>query len=285
MEVLAVLLLGGLLGFNALATPNRVAKGAEKALRRQFPGAKVGVEVTGKRGRDVVNGRFKTIRISMENLSVSTIPVAATAAASSGKDSPSKRVKIGNIEHLELDLKSLRFGDLPVERVRVSLDGVRYDFGALKNHSELRLISFSNGRIALGVRGDSLAPLFALRAPEIRNPRVEVRGGEIILSGTRDVLGTPTEVEVRGAVVARGQDIEIGNARVTVGNLLLPAAIADPITRGINPLFRFDPEGTGPFLLRINSIQSENGVIAVEGALFLRASALPYGSAAPRAAN
>jgi hypothetical protein len=266
MEVLAALLLGGFFGFNALATPKRVAKGAEKALRRQFPGATVNVQVTGKRGKDVVNGRFKDIRISLANLSFDALPLEANPA--SGLVGTAS--KVGRVEHLELNLQQLKFGDLPIENLRVAFDNVRYDFGALKNHSQLRLISFSNGRVLLGVRGSSLRSLFALRAPEVRNPSVEVRNGEIILRGERDVLGSPTPVEVRGPVVARGQNIEIGSARVLVNQAALPPALAAPIVRDINPLFRFDPEDKGPFRLQINSIQSENGVIQVQGALTMR---------------
>ena len=268
MEVLAALLLGGFFGFNALATPNRVAKGAEKALRRQFPGSTVNVQVTGKRGKDVVNGRFKDIRISLANLSFEALPLQASPAPSLLGNSSAP--KVGRVEHLELDLKNLQFGELPVERLHVAFDNVRYDFGALKNHSQLRLISFSNGRVLLGVRGSALSSLFALRAPEVRKPSVEVRNGEIILRGERDVLGNPTPVEVRGPVVARGQNIEIGSARVLVNDAALPPALAEPIVRGINPLFRFDPENKGPFLLQINSIRSENGVMEVQGALTLR---------------
>jgi len=285
MESLALLLLGGYFGFSALATPGRVAKRAESALHRQFPGAQVGVEVQGKRGRDVVNGRFKTIRISLANLSFASLPVASGADLPANDPAPAKRVKVGHIGHFELDLKSLQFGDLPVERVNVSFDDVRYDFGALKNHSELRLLSFSNGRIALAVRGSSLGSLFSIRAPEISDPKVEVRGGEIILSGTRDVLGTPTSVEVRGPVVARGQNIEIGDARVSVAGTALPPTLANPITRGINPLFRFDPQGKGPFLLHVSSIQSEDGLIQIQGELSLRPIPAPDGSTAPQGAN
>lgn len=267
MEALIALLIGGFFAFNALATPRRVAKSAEKALRRQFPGATVAVQVTGKRGKDVVNGRFKDIRISLVNLSFDALPLQAAPPASLVEQ---RAPKVGRVEHLELDLRDLRFGQLPIERLRVAFDDVRYDFGALKNHSQLRLLSFTNGRVLLGIRGQALRPLFALRAPEVRDPTVEIRDGEIILSGQRDVLGTQTPVEVRGPVVARGQDIEIGPARVSVNNAALPPAIAAPILRGINPLFRFDPENKGPFRLQINSIQSQNGAIEVQGALTLR---------------
>ncbi len=267
MEVLAALLLGGIFAFNSLATPNRVAKGAEKALRRQFPGATVQVQVSGKRGKDVLNGRFKNIRISLANLSFEALPLNSAPPQSLVEK---KAPKVGQVEHLELDLQKLQFGQLPVERLRVAFDNVRYDFGALKNRSQLRLLSFTNGRVLLGIRGQSLGSLFALRAPEVSNPSVDVQNGEIILRGQRDVLGTLTPVEVRGPVVARGQNIEIGQARVLVNNAALPPAVAAPIVRGINPLFRFDPEGKGPFLLQVNSIQSQNGVIEVQGALTLR---------------
>lgn len=268
MEVIAALLLGGFFAFNSLATPKRVAKGAEKALRRQFPGATVNVEVKGKKGKDVLNGRFNLLRIQMANLSFDTLPL--NPPSTEPLSAQPKTVKVGRVEHLEVQMRNLRFGNLPLERVNIAFDDVRYDFNALKNHSQLHLLSFSNGRIALGVRGSSLVPLFAAREPGMRNPSVAVGGGEIIFSGQRDVLGTMTAVEVRGALVARGQNLEVASPRARVGEMSLPPAAAAPFLRGLNPLFQFDPEDRGPLRFQINSIQTQNDVIEMQGALTLR---------------
>lgn len=268
------LLLGGFLAFNAFATPARVQKTAEKALRQQFPGALVHVEVKGKRGTDVVNGRFKSIVVELSNARFDSFPLQPNQTPTATTSTP-KKVKTGSIGHLELRLRNLIFadpksGDLAVSSAVISFDEVRYDFNALKKQSKVRLISFSNGKIALGVESPALLPIFGRRAPDIKNPRVELSGGEAIFSGRREFLGTGTDVIVRGPVVARGRNLELDNPRVQVADLILSPAVAAPFLKGVNPLYEFDPEGKWPLSLRIDRVGAENGALQVEGALLLK---------------
>lgn len=257
MEAIVGILLGGVLLFNAVVTPGRAAKEAEKSLRKKFPGATVNVDIEGKRGKDVLNGKFKSVRIELSNARVDGFPIQTGQAGT----------KIGTIGHLELELHDLTFGDLPVKTATLSFDDVQYDFKALKKDSNIRLIAFSNGKIALGVEASALTPTFAKRAPEILNPHIEVQMGEMILSGRRDVLGIGTSVEVRGAIVARDKSLELDGARVAVGKLNLLPLIAAPIIKGINPLYEFDTDNSWPLNLKIERITADNNLLQLEGNL------------------
>ena len=62
MGWLLAILAGGFLTFNAVVTPDKAASEAEKALKKQFPGAEIQVKIEGKRGKDVLNGRFRKSR-------------------------------------------------------------------------------------------------------------------------------------------------------------------------------------------------------------------------------
>src|SRR5437762_3013993 len=127
MEAIIGVLLGGVLLFNSVVTPGRAAKEAEKSLRKKFPGATVNVEIEGKRGRDALKGRFKTVRVELANARVDGFPIQGKE---SDDTTPEKAVKEGTIEHLELELRDFSFGDLPVKTATLSFDDVRYDFNA-----------------------------------------------------------------------------------------------------------------------------------------------------------
>ncbi len=263
MEILAALLLGGFFAFNTLATPARVGKAAESALRKQFPGAAVHVEVRGKRGRAVLQGRFQSVRVEMSGARFGATALASQANTLGGMP---PKVRVGTVGHMEVRLRDWSFGELAVKKTDVSLDDVRYDFGALKSRSQLRLLSFANGKVALALDAPALLPLFVRRAPEIVAPRIELRDGEMILSGRREFLGTSTSVVVRGPLVAHGQNLEISAARVEVGGTTLPPALAAPILRGVNPIYSFDA-GKWPFALDIRSIRAQSDALEIEGAL------------------
>ncbi len=269
--IIGGILLGGFLAFNAFATPGRVEKAAEKSLRQKFPGAIVDVKIKGKRGSDVLKGRFQSVRVDLSNVRFDAFPIESSVSASpAAPGSPAKAVKSAFIGHLELRLSNLVFDDLRVKSATLSFDDVRYDFNALKKRSEIRLISFSNGRIALGVESPALLPTFAKRAPDILNPRIELRGGEAILSGRREVLGTDANVVVRGPIVARGQNLQLDEPRVEVAGVALAPRLAAPFLADLNPLYAFDPEGKWPFNLQIQAIRAENDALQLEGTLSMK---------------
>lgn len=271
MEPIVGVLLGGVLLFNAVVTPGRAEKQAEKALRKKYPGATVNVEIEGKRGRDVLNGRFKNVRVELSNVKIDGFPIESKKIETSDPSNPdAPKVKVGTMGHLELQLRDMTFGDLPVKSASLSFDDVQYDFKALKKDSDVRLIAFSNGKIALTVEAPALVPTVSRRAPEILNPVVELSGGEIIVSGRREVLGLGANVKVRGAVVARGKNLEVDNPRVEVAGLKITPLIANPLLKGVNPLYKFDEDGKWPLNLQIERVTADQGLLQIEGALTLK---------------
>ena len=83
MGWLLAIVAGGLFTFNAVVTPDRAAGEAKKALQKQFPDADVQVVIEGKRGKDVLNGRFRKIDIELSNLTLTELPLAMSAPLTS----------------------------------------------------------------------------------------------------------------------------------------------------------------------------------------------------------
>ena len=255
MEPILGVLLGGLLAFNAVVTPGRAEKEAEKALRAKFPGATVNVEIEGKRGKDVLNGRFKSVRVELSNARIDEFPIQSGLPVS----------KVSSIGHLELSLHDLKFGDLPVKSAELSFDDVQYDFKALKKRSEIRLVSFNNGKIALGIEASALLPLVAKRAPEIKEAHVELHGGDIVLTGKRDVLGLGASILVQGPIVVHEQRLDLDQGKVEVGGVALAPLLAAPIVKTMNPLYEFDAKW--PFNLQIGRVGADDNLLQIEAAL------------------
>ncbi|RYX84026.1 DUF2993 domain-containing protein [bacterium] len=261
METILGVLLGGILAFNAFVTPGKAEKEAEKALRKKFPGATVNVEIEGKRGRDVLNGRFKRVHVELSNLHIEDFPIQTVNEATE----PDKKAKFSTIGHMEVSLRDLTFNDLPVKTAEISFDDVKYDFNALKKKSDIKLISFSNGKIALGVEAASMTPLIYKRVPDIKNPHVELKGGEIVLTGRKELLGAGADILVRGPIVSRGANLDLEGARVEVAGLAIAPLLSGPIVRSLNPLYSFDEKW--PFNVQVTKIAAENDLLQIEGTL------------------
>ncbi len=268
MEPILGILLGGFLAFNAFVTPGKAEKAAESSLRKKFPGATVNVHIEGKRGRDVLKGRFKSVRVEMANLRIDDFPVQTGTETSTATGEAAPAPKISTIGHLELSLHDLSFGDMRVKSAELSFDDVQYDFNALKKRSEIHLISFSNGKIALGIEASAMIPQVLKRVPDMKEAHVELRGGEIILTGKKELLGAGASILVRGPIVARGPNLEIDGGHVEVANLNITPILAAPIMRGVNPLYTFDEKW--PFNVEVGHIGAEDDMLQVEGTLTVK---------------
>lgn len=71
---------GGLLLFNSVASPRKAEKKFEGALQQAFPTAKIDVTIKGKRGFDVVNGKFRSVRVEMRDFQVGPPPAPSISA-------------------------------------------------------------------------------------------------------------------------------------------------------------------------------------------------------------
>src|SRR5688572_1733945 len=132
MEILLAALLGGFLLFNSAATPEKAEKIIESALQKTYPRGTVNAEVEGKRGRAVLKGNFRRVRLEMTGIGdVDGLPFLPAREDS----------KKGHLGRLELALRDFRFNELPVENAEFGFDKVVYDVDALKKTSKLMLVS------------------------------------------------------------------------------------------------------------------------------------------------
>ncbi len=258
MGYLLAALAGGFLFFNSQATPDKVAGRIETVLRRQFPGAQVDVDIKGKRGLNVVKGRFREVRLSMSNFKTAGVALPPVQM----NPNPKKKGRIGRAL---VQLRDFDFNGIQVELAELELGDVVYDLDALKK-SQLGIVSVGPGRAHLIVSAAALQSLVQERVKDVKNARIALQNGQLRLTGTR---ATPILGDVPFALTARpqvrnGNQIWLANAVVTLGGQELPEALTQNIIGPLNPIFAFD-DSKLPFRVALKTLSARNDKIELSG--------------------
>ncbi len=274
MGYILAALFGGFFLFNSLATPKRASHAVESALRKKFPGAQVRADLQGKRGRDVLNGRFQSARVEIssftfgQGLQLQVVPSAPN---------------LGRIGHFELALRDFRWHDFHVAQAQMSLDNLLLDWKALRKNSQLKLVASNDpaeprtqGRLRLVLGQDALQSWVSAKYPELQNIRVALASDRSIrVQGTRALMGAALPFEVSGRLELRGgRVLGVQNPVVSTGGVLLAGPMAAAFTKNLSTLYEIDPQGTWPLAVSNTSlnVQSQGGTpsLVLEAAIALK---------------
>ena len=267
MEILLAALVGGFLLFNASATPQKAEKAIEASLRKSYPRATIDAQVEGKRGRAVLKGNFRRVRLAMSGIGdVDGLPLGAAGSApgnapgSDGANSAEPPRKSGHLGRLELALSDFRFNEVPVESAEFAFDDVTYDLGALKKSSKLLLWRSgpASGRLTLGAA--AMETLVARSLKGVRDVKISLRDGRLVMNAKKVLplfdLGLPFILTARPE--PRGNEIWLTDGRLAMENTTGLSLSVKNLLNDMNPIYAFDPEGKGPFRVRIKSVVAQN---------------------------
>jgi hypothetical protein len=237
-------------------------------LRRQFPGAQVQTKVEGKRGRDVLKGRFRRVRIEMANFQLAAAPLG----------SPHKSKKQGKIGRFELALSNFSLSmmgtQVPVQSMEMNFNDVVYDWGVLRKHSQVRLISAGPADAKLALSAPALQPVLQAKFKEVQNLKLSFgANNRVRVTGTRaaPLVGTPIGFVLNGRIEARnGDQLWLADPAVEMGGIPLAATLASPLIGNLNPLYAFDPEKKSPLRVQITSLQTRGDVAHLTANLLFR---------------
>ena len=318
MGWLLAIVAGGLLTFNAVVTPDKAASEAKKALQKQFPNAQVQVKIEGKRGKDVLNGRFRKIDIELANLTLTELPLAmsapapnavaqnsptqnapatnpstqnssvvvresggATPATPRGASAPplraveiktpkAEKIKVGRTGELNITVRDFKWQTLAVERADFRFADVEYDFGALKNRSQFKLLRVGKSTMHLELAPDALTPFVAKRVENVTNANVKINGSQMSIRGARNYYGVVAPFEVTGTPNFTGSEIILNAPKLLVSGVTVPALAAAPILKNVNPLYSFDKMGGLPFQVTLTKVEARDGKLQIDGDLTLK---------------
>ncbi len=261
MGYLLAALFGGFFLFNSAATPQKAAHLAQKALQKQYPGAAIQVEIEGKRGAPVLKGNFRRVSVKMANLTLAALPFEPAFDAK----------KIARAGKIELDLRDLKLGQLPVSRAHLDFSDVEYDFGALKNQAQFRIVRSGAAHFGLQLSANALLPAFASKLENTSDVEVSTAGQTLTLRGNRRFLGATTPIVVDGQLAGRGSELRLENATLNVGGKRVPDAAARVLLKDLNPLYDFDKGLKWPFRTQITSASGIGNQIDIRADLRLAA--------------
>ena len=307
MGWLLAIVAGGLLTFNAVVTPDRAASEAKKALQKQFPDAEIQVEIDGKRGKDVLNGRFRSIDIDLANLTLTELPLSVSGALattpvagapgapaivrepdgaiiagevrpqSAPKYQPVKiktpkpeKIKIGSTGELNIAVRNFKWQNLSVERAKFEFADVEYDFGALKSRSEFKLVRLGQSKMHLELAPTALTPFIAKKVENVTNASVLLNNGQMTVKGARNFGGVAAPFEVVGTPDFAGAEMILKAPKLLVSGFTVPNVVSTPILKNVNPLYSFDRIEGFPFKVKLTKVEARDGKLQIDGDLTLK---------------
>jgi hypothetical protein len=268
-------LVGGVLFFNSQATPHRAEREVEKALQSRFPGAHIDAEIKGKRGFDVIKGRFKQVRVQMAQFDL------AGGGTGVGLQAVPSAKKQGRLGRTEIQLRDFEWQDLKVDAVDLNVQELVYDWDALKNESQLKIVSCGPVTARLVIPATSLTAAIAPRIKDVQNARIALKDGQVHITGTRamPLVGGVNFLLTAKLQARNGNEIWLTEPRVAAAGMPGLSLPADALLRDINPIYVFDREKAWPFRVQIQNITTINDKLDLSGNLvFVPAVAAPAGA-------
>ncbi len=255
MGYLLAALLGGTLLFNSQATPERAAHTMENALRRQYPQSQIDVHVEGRRGFDVIKGKFKVVRLQMtggqSDGGFAVMPIAAV----------DKAKKAGRIGQMALQLRDFEMNGLRIESADVTWSDVVYDFDSLRKTNKLDLVKTGPAKARVIVPAASLQTLMAQNIKDVQSPKLSLQNGRIIVTGTRAApfFGTQLPFTLSAKPVVKNKtEIWLSDAQATFSGAPIPSALVDKLLEKANPVYTFSIGEKWPFAMNITRLNAAN---------------------------
>lgn len=256
MEWLLAALLGGFLGFNAMATPGRAEKALEASLRKTYPQATVNATVEGKKGRSVLKGNFRRVRLELGHVgALDNLPFSA-----------GKGTKLGYLGRLELSLNDFRFGGLPVQSSEFNFNDVAYDFEALKKESKLSFVQCgpANARIILGAA--ALQQSFGNTLEGVTDVKIALREGLLHMDARKTLplikIGVPFHLTAT-PIVKNSNEIWLTNGQLSFENTTGLSLRVNNLLADLNPIYTFDAEKKWPFRVNLSGVGAQNNQMTV----------------------
>jgi hypothetical protein len=288
-------LAGGFLLFNSQASPRKAEKKFEDALRQAFPTAGIDVTIKGKRGFDVINGKFRSVRIEMRDFQIGPVaappttaatPPVATGQSPAVAKAPAAPVSApaqpliqvittaapkdrGHIGRAEIALKNFGLGPLKIAAMDASFDEITYDWKELKNGRALAIEKSGPASATIVLPAASLETLMRERVQSFSNPRVTLQNGLVRITGTRaaPIIGTPLPVVFTAKPGVRGNEVRLEETNLSIAGTAVPAAVANSLIGEINPVFTFDRAGLWPYRVTLTSATAQNDTLTLASTL------------------
>jgi hypothetical protein len=172
----------------------------------------------------------------------------------------------GRIGRIRLRATNFTFQGARYDALDATLGEVRFDWTkALRGEFDIQ--SVQPGTLGLSLRADQAARLLGPRLPSIRDLRVRFSNGLAYFGGRTEYFGVGVPFEVGGRLSVTQNEVRADNIRASVAKFRLPAFVVNELTRGVNPLYDFDPQDRWPLAINLQTAGTTNNAMALRGGL------------------
>jgi hypothetical protein len=147
----------------------------------------------------------------------------------------------GRIGSVKLNLTNFTLQGVGYDRLDADIGEIRFDFvKALQGDFDIK--SWQPGNLRLQLRADQASRLITPRLPSIKDPYLRFDGGRAWVGGKANLYGVNVPFQAGGMLSVQSNQVRAENLALSVANLRLPNFIVDELTKGVNPLYDFDPQ-------------------------------------------
>jgi hypothetical protein len=172
----------------------------------------------------------------------------------------------GRIGRIRLRATNFTFQGARYDSLDATLGEVRFDWAkALRGDFDIK--SVQPGTLGLSLRADQAARLLGPRLPSIRDLRVRFSNGLAYFGGRTEYLGVGVPFEVGGRLSVAQNEVRADNIQASVAKFRLPSFVVSELTRGVNPLYDFDPQDRWPLAINLQTAGTTNNAMALRGGL------------------
>jgi len=174
--------------------------------------------------------------------------------------------KGGRIGRLKINATNFSFGGARYDTMRADLGEIKFDWSkALRGEFDVK--SIAPGQLFVQLKGDQAAKLLAPRLPSLRDIRVRFDGGRAFLGARANYLGVNVPFEVGGRLSVTQNQVRADEFQASVARLRLPGFVLNEITRGVNPLYDFDPQKRWPLAVNLQTAGTTGNALAMRGGI------------------
>ena len=173
-------------------------------------------------------------------------------------------MKGGRIGRLQLRAKNFSYGGANYDSMSADIGEIRFDWAkALRGQMDIK--SIQPGSLALQLRGDQAAKLLGPRLPRLSDVRVQFRDGRAFVGASAKNFGIRVPFEVGARLSVQQNQVRAEDFAASVSKLRLPGFVLDELTRGINPIYDFDPKNKLPLAIDLQTAGTANNALALRG--------------------
>lgn len=172
----------------------------------------------------------------------------------------------GRIGRVRLNLTNFSLQGVGYDRLDADLGEIRFDFvKALQGDFDIK--SWQPGNLRLQLRADQAQKLIAPRLPSIKDPYLRFDGGRAWVGGKANYYGINVPFQAGGMLSVQSNQVRAENLALSVANLRLPGFVVDELTKGVNPLYDFDPQKRWPVAVNLQTAGAQGDVLSLSGGL------------------